>query len=221
MSKTPEPLAELIPEALSKLTTTRDTAPRQTDWKPDLNPWHPSVKSAFAAGIRFVTEAETNAAKGNLMAGRWLTLTGKPGCGKTTLAGQIFDRMKKINPHNVPRTFSSLRADPPRRPTCVWMSEARFAERLRAREYDLPEYLGEDYIVCIDDLGSARDRTDYLADALFRMCSARLGKWTLFTTNLSLPEIAQRIDDRVASRLIRDANDVVTIMAGDYAMRAR
>jgi hypothetical protein len=43
----------------------------------------------------------------------------------------------------------------------------------------------------------------------------------LWTTNLTLAEVSQRLDSRISSRLIRDGNKVVTITAGDYAMRRK
>lgn len=187
-----------------------------------MNQWHPSIRSAVQTSRDFVNRGSQALSAGERMAGHWLTLSGVPGSGKTTLAGHVFDWFKRNNPHMGPRTFSSIRADPPRRPTCVWMTESRFAERIKGHhEWDLPEYLGDDFIVCIDDVGSARDRTDFLADALYRLCNVRLGKWTIFTTNLTLPEIRDRIDERVASRMIRDENQVITLQCGDYALRAR
>jgi DNA replication protein DnaC len=100
------------------------------------------------------------------------------------------------------------------------MDEAKFARLyLDDKQYDLPEYLAHEWLVLFDDLGAKRDGKDVLADAIMRLANQRLGKWTLWTTNLSLDEIAKRIDARVSSRLIRDENRLVTITAGDYAKR--
>jgi hypothetical protein len=154
--------------------------------------------------------------------GRWLTFTGVAGCGKTMLMSQIFDEVKRLSPHNGPRvTGGGFYQESSRRPRSVWMEESSFAEKMRGGEYDLPEYLAQDWIVAIDDIGSSRDKTDFLADALYRLCNARLGRWTMFTTNLTLGELASRVDERVASRLIRDGNVVCQIGASDYALRNR
>ncbi len=89
-------------------------------------------------------------------------------------------------------------------------------------EWDLPEYLRADYLVTVDDLGRSRDTAaGTFADGLCRLADNRLGRWMIWTTNLTLPEIASRLDPRIASRLIRDDNRLVNIKAGDYALRPR
>ena len=85
----------------------------------------------------------------------------------------------------------------------------------------LPEYLAGDYLIVLDDLGSARERWGRVADALFRLANARLGRWTIWTSNLTHREISDSIDARLASRLIRDGNKGVRITAPDYALRNR
>lgn len=145
---------------------------------------------------------------------RWLTIAGKQGNGKTMLARQIFEQAQQINPARAGVWYG-----PRRRPGCVWWDEVRFA---KAVEFDswLPEYLAADYLVVLDDLGSAREQWDRVADALFRLANARLGKWTVWTTNLTHAEIAAK-EPRVASRIIRDGNRAVRINADDYALRSR
>lgn len=151
---------------------------------------------------------------------RWLTLSGVAGCGKTMLATMLFNEAKKHNPAG-----DGLWIDPTgrgaRRPKNVWLDASRFADRMKEGEFDLPEYLVDDWLVVMDDLGASRDKTSFVADATYRFCNARRDKWTIFTTNLTLPEISERIDERVASRLIRDNNALISIRAGDYAMARR
>lgn len=138
------------------------------------------------------------------------------------LARQIFAEARRHNRlGNAPIYLRDKNDEHDRRPECVWLDMTRFAERLRAGEYDLPEYLARDFIVVLDDLGAARDKTDFLADGLFRLCNARLGKWTVFTTNLTFEQVSNDIDERVASRLVRDANEAVKITAHDYALRKK
>lgn len=152
---------------------------------------------------------------------RWLTFTGVAGCGKTMLARQIFAQARSYSPGNVAiwHAGEGYYREENRRPECVWLEAAVFSSRMKEGEYDLPEYLKPDWIVCLDDLGASRDKSDFIADGIYRFCNARLGRWTLFTTNLTLEELADRIDQRVVSRLIRDQNAVCQIKAGDYAMK--
>lgn len=182
-------------------------------WSPEINCYEPTLSQAADHCSRFVWEVQNRPA-------RWLTLSGVTGCGKTMLAGQTFAEARKHNPHNtgiwVPP--GGEMTDFTRRPASIWMTASQFAEGIRS-EFKLPELLGQDFLVCIDDIGAARDTTNFIADGLYRLCNQRLGKWTIFTTNLSLPEIGKQIDERVASRLMRDTNVYHRITSGDYAMR--
>lgn len=180
-------------------------------WRPTLDAHHPSLNEAAEAAARFVAEIASGAPP------RWLTLSGVAGCGKTMLAEQIGRAAMPHNPGNV-----NLWQSPRRRPKVVWMDATKFASRIKSgEEYDLPEYLGDDFLVVFDDLGTARDKTDYVADATYRFCNARREGWTVFTTNLTLGEISAKVDERVASRLIRDRNQMLRITAPDYALAKR
>lgn len=148
-----------------------------------------------------------------------MTLTGVCGCGKTKIARIAFDAAAECNPGNAAVWLQPTAeySDRHRRPQSVWMTATEFAQRLRDGEYDLPERLAVDYLVAIDDVGASRDTTAFIAEALYRLANVRLGKWTIFTSNLSLAEIGKQIDQRVSSRMIRDANVAIRIKAGDYA----
>lgn len=189
-----------------------------SNWQPTLNAWEPSVAKAAQACAQFVAEIERNAPP------RWLTLLGAAGSGKTMLVTQTFREALK---HRDAATAdhpeqAGLYDETRRRPGSRWIDETRFAHLyLTDHQYDLPEYIAHEWIVCFDDLGSKRDGKEVLADAIFRLANQRLGKWTLWSTNLTLDEIAKRIDPRVSSRLIRDGNRIVTITAGDYARRQK
>lgn len=181
-----------------------------------IDDYEPSLRRAADEGARFVAEVAAGAPP------RWLTFSGPCGSGKTFLSHQIFAEAAKHNPGNASLWLAGTNEyrERSRRPRCVWMTEADFAARLRGGEYDLPDYLARDFLVAIDDLGATRDPSAFVADALGKLANLRLGKWTLFTTNLSLPEISERMDERIASRLVRPpGNRLVRITAHDYALQ--
>ena len=210
---------DTLAAALSSAMTTRKpasdampAADQHPAWYPDINldgDTTGTIRAAADAAAAIVAEMRANAAP------RWLTLTGLQGTGKTMLARQIFAESQSLNPG-----AASLWIGDRRRPRCVWLDETDFAEAVMA-DARLPEYLAGDYLVILDDLGSARERWDRVADALFRLANARLGRWTIWTSNLTHREISDSIDARLASRLIRDGNKGVRITAPDYALRNR
>lgn len=195
----------------------RKTITAKSDgWRPQIDAHEASLKSAVEICATFVAAMEAGGP------GHWLTLTGVCGCGKTELAKQVFAEGRKHNTKGNAAVYERNKMDEKdRRPECVFLTADRFAERLRAGEYDLPDYLSRDFLVVIDDIGATRDTTSFIADGLYRLCNLRLGKWTVFTTNFSLAEVSAKIDERVASRLIRDNNVLHKITAPDYAIVLR
>lgn len=153
----------------------------------------------------------------------WLTFLGAPGVGKTCLARQLLEQAKLNNPgrHALWVSGTGIHREENRRPNCVWFTQAAFGDRMKGGEYDLPEYLRADYFVALDDLGAARDKTDFVSDGLFRLADNRAHRWMVWTSNLSLADVSAKLDARLSSRLIRDDNRLVTISAPDYALRTK
>lgn len=213
--------------ALTRVLTPTPTITLPPDaWRPQLDAYDPSLAVAREACALFIAEMAA-ASQQDLhefvrarRPGRWLTLEGKNGCGKTLLARQLFAQARRLNPGNRGMWGPFYGFDwIPDQPTCTWIDGPSFASRFRAGEYTLPESFAHDWCVVFDELGADRDPSSFVADGLHRFCASRLGKWTIFTTNLTTQEIADRIDARVASRLIRDRNIKHRITAGDYALR--
>lgn len=154
----------------------------------------------------------------------WLTLSGRQGCGKTMLAKATYAELRRMDPFAAgPWTADGLEyREENRRPGCRWLHVNEFIDRTLSGFYEYPEWLGREWVVAIDDLGANRElKTTAIPDLIYRLMNARLGKITIFTTNLSQIEIAERFDPRAQSRLIRDGNVFHRITAGDYALRRK
>lgn len=171
-----------------------------------FNPYNAELRANFKTLLDFVADCCASE-KFNLKGGRWLTLSGECGCGKTMLAKEAFYLIAE-------RTFRSLALDGEN-----WESHFatvyNLADAWRSGNW-LNKPARDAFFLVIDDLGAERDSSGFVKDKMFELLNARMGKWTLMTTNLSLKNIAENYDARIASRLIRDGNIFMRINAGDY-----
>ena len=119
---------------------------------------------------------------------RWISALGQTGTGKTEWA----QRVKRAAPMKAQKFHWSNVCD----------------EFLAKRDYGVLEYMaGLDFLV-IDEIG-LKDWKHANRD-LSALLNKRLGKWTVITSNLTQAELAD-IDARIASRLVRDNNRIVTM----------
>lgn len=96
----------------------------------------------------------------------------------------------------------------------------KLCSTVREGEWGWVEDLCEDDFVIFDDIGSEYDKNGFISSLIDRLLNARLRKWTLITCNLPLTQIAERMDGRIASRMIRDGSIVVDCDTIDFALRA-
>jgi DNA replication protein DnaC len=144
----------------------------------------------------------------------WLSLGGQSGTGKTLLAKAI--RRWFLD---VARFRVQLRAGRVVGNTALWVDWRTLAEELHNREYGRVGDVCHEWFVVIEDLGVERDVSGNVANVADRIFNARLGKWTLVTTNKTLAQIGAAVDVRVASRMIRDKNHFVWSDAPDWNLR--
>ena len=135
-----------------------------------------------------------------------ITLLGPPGAGKTHCAVAILCEYLKSGRRRcrfaaVPDLLSSLRSS-----------------YHSGIEEDLVSQLESAGLLVLDDLGASRG-TDWAVDVQSTIVSSRYNseRGTVFTSNLSMDEIAGRIDKRIASRLSEGL--VIHVEASDYRAR--
>lgn len=137
---------------------------------------------------------------------RWLTLYGRSGCGKTHLlstAGVVLrERGKRVQKWRWTRLRGML----------VDGEHPGLMEQLVDMPYLLVDDIGAEY--------TASDRAAALsASLLYELLEARLGKWTLITSNLAP---ADMVDVRITSRLYRGYNELVDMRdAKDYCYQRK
>ena len=156
--------------------------------------------------VRFIDDIRTGQKP------RWLVLLGPSGCGKTFLARTIWDWYKQ-SPHWKEQFTDGL--NPGR--FCDWPD---VAWHLQQNEWTgMLDDIAQERVVVIDEIGADRDKNGHVRDCLARLCSKRVGKWTVVTSNRSLQEIGAQVDERVSSRMQRDGSVVVELNVRDYFVR--
>ena len=144
---------------------------------------------------------------------RWLTLLGPSGTGKTFLARMIY----QIAIQNL-RSYEGRDGWPHAR-LIRWVNWRKFCDLVRSGDYTRTEYVIEPWMAVLDDVGAEYDPSGFLTSKLDRVINERLRRWTVVTCNLSLEEISEKLDRRIASRMIRDGNKVIEVNATDFALR--
>lgn len=137
-----------------------------------------------------------------------LTMSGRSGCGKTHLMRNAYRYILDNTPKTARMwTWSALL-------TALKVEDAGF----------IMYTLGEVDFVFIDDIGAENISGDFTRGlscaVLCDLLDRREGKWTMFSSNLTLSEIAKTYDARIASRLIRNGGVICDMTdAEDYALR--
>lgn len=151
---------------------------------------------------------------------RWLSFLGLSGTGKTHLAKRIARYFRAnlegclIPGQHPDKTQFRMRGG--------FVQWRRLANDLRDGDHSVLRDLSEDWFVALDDIGAEyRSKSDFLTAKLDELLDSRLGKWTIITANLSLAEIGEFMDVRIASRLIRGSSEVIEVDAPDYNLRLR
>lgn len=159
----------------------------------------------------------------------WLSFLGKTGNGKTHLAKRAY-RWMKVNCRAPVAGLDTGTCviDTEGRDKypwehyvfpCCYIDWRRLCGTLRSGDFSEINYLCDAWLVVLDDIGTEHDPSGFIASTLDRILNSRLRKWTLITCNLSLAQIAEGLDVRIASRMQRDNSKVIEIDCPDYSLR--
>lgn len=170
------------------------------------------LERMLAATVKFATQINSG------MAPYWLTLTGSSGVGKTHLLKATMKAFMETIRFDFGLDAAKQRLIGQRGQYVDWR---KLCSTVREGSWGWVDDICEDDFVAIDDFGAEFSKGGFTESVLDRILNARVRKWTMLTCNLPLSEISERMDARIASRLIRGNNVVVECDTIDYALRAQ
>lgn len=150
--------------------------------------------------------------------GHCLSIVGKSGIGKTFLAKLILEALGHDAWHVCRRIKPIFNGNAIVHPEARFFDWRRVSDKLKAGEWGIVEAIEECPLVVLDDIGADHDPSGIATSKVDRILRSRSRKWTIITCNLNLEQIADRMDTRITSFLIRDENKVIEIEADDYAL---
>lgn len=163
-----------------------------------------SIKNAIKAAQQFLSAIKHG------LEPRWLTLTGTPGTGKTHIAREVTKRVKEHR-----RAFYEASGE---REMLSYAQEGPFSVKWiklvdMARDGDHSPFkrASRDWFKTIDDVGAegfGQDKlpTQFVIGQWGKLADLRLRKWTVWTTNFPVSDIANLFDVRIADRILREPN---------------
>jgi DNA replication protein DnaC len=147
----------------------------------------------------------------------WLCLLGTSGAGKTLLAKRLLAFWRARGGYRVIQgragEFQSLGESR----LILW---PKFIERQLDGQWGEMQGIRETPFMVVDDLGREKGPPAFNAARADEVAESRLGKWTVFTSNKTLQQIADT-DKRVASRMLRNGSATIDINVPDFNLRKR
>ncbi len=134
-----------------------------------------------------------------------LTIVGQPGCGKTHLLRRIerFARGAQVLAHQKrSETVGYVVTKIP--PILYWFWPVLADEFKRDQDWPKAEGMDADLLLW-DDLGAENDPWKKCIDAACQIMSRREKKFTVITTNVVPDQWAERFDQRMADRFLRNS----------------
>lgn len=137
---------------------------------------------------------------------RGIYLWGPVGYGKTYAAYAIHKKLEEMTVHSTfytaPEMFDLIRDD-------YQHKDSFFLDRVLANRG----------VLIIDDLGAEKS-SEFVSEAVYKIINKRYEEMlpTIITSNLDLGELAERVGDRISSR-IAEMNDVIKLDGADRRLK--
>lgn len=143
----------------------------------------------------------------NASQGKGIYLFGEVGSGKTHIAYALKNRWEQNREQaifwNVTELIHELKLDMDR----------------REKSFIGEQVLRSTKLLILDDIGAERV-TDWVAETLYLIVNKRYNSVlpTIFTSNLPIGELGQKVGDRVASRIV-EMCEIINLQGGDRRLK--
>jgi DNA replication protein DnaC len=151
--------------------------------------------------------------------GYCLTFCGVSGTGKTFLADCILNELRKNRWGALDGVQGYARKGKVIQASFMSRDWRKVSDGFKIGRFEVVDDLESTFLLLLDDIGADYDPSSIGVSKLDRVLRSRTGKWTILTCNLTLAQISETLDARIASFLIRDGNRVCEINSQDYALR--
>lgn len=149
--------------------------------------------------------------------GRWITLLGPSDVGKTMLAKMITRFHDKHLSHLPDERNSAGEAWTRRGGFKSWIN---VVNDMLHGDYSGIRDMREDWFLALDDIGVEYGRNRELSTTkLYEVLNSREGMFTVVTANMTLDDIGNKMDTRIASRLLRHGSAVINIETKEFSLR--
>lgn len=150
--------------------------------------------------------------------GRMLVIYGANGCGKTHGARAIHAWLEKMKMNIGPQMARGGRTGHEIKwPSSIMVNWAETVDGFKRGEFEISEQLKTETLVVIDDVGAEHDVGGNGRAQLYSILNRRENKWTIVTTNVLPKDWPEKFENRIASRLFRNATHIDLTQVPDYS----
>lgn len=189
---------------------------KRRDW---LKKWlrlkahHPKLVEAENSIYRFCGEFAKHPATG-----RTLILYGDNGCGKSHIAKAV-SRWAKSVKMLLPLVSDHDQNGQVSTAVCLFVNWAAIVDGFKPPrcDYQIVEDLQICTLLVLDDIGAEYDPSKLGAAKLYSALNRREHRWNIITTNYTPEEWGQQFDNKVSSRLFRNAEHIDLTGVPDYS----
>jgi len=137
-----------------------------------------------------------------------LTMVGEAGAGKSVAELLMLHRWSELGGH----VYYNLAADFIERYRLARAGELQWSTGYPATELEVVDQWSRPHLAVMDELGTRDKATPFQCEVIQRCLDSRLGRPSVYTSNLALEVLEQVYTDRIASRL---SEGTVVYVKGD------